>query len=323
MFVSKFINSLSIIKTRGILTFLLAVWFAFLTNLLKIFLKKKYFLKNIYNYKLWLDLNDKGISRSLILFGKRENDQKYIIEKVLKASMKIFDIGANIGYYVLLQNNKIGNKGKILAIEPSPKNVKLLKKNLSVNNLRKGKVKIIEGAVSNFNGNKKFYLSNQSNLHTFHKNGSAKDFLNGNTINVEVFRLSKIIKENYSPDLIRMDIEGHEVEILESIYEDLQKKAYAPPIICFEPHISSYNQNHDLKPILKRLFKINYFTDYLSSNSFDGTKRIKSLNKKYVEEKLIESDGETRDIFRNINAKDTISILTKIGGARTVLLNPK
>ena len=103
----------------------------------------------------------------------------------------------------------------------------------------------------------------------------------------------------------------------------MQKKAYAPPIICFEPHISSYNQNHDLKPILKRLFKINYFTDYLSSNSFDGTKRIKSLNKKYVEEKLIESDGETRAIFRNINAKDTISILTKIGGARTVLLKPK
>ena len=34
---------------------------------------------------------------------------------------------------------------------------------------------------------------------------------------------------------------------------------------------------------------------------------IKSLNKKYVEEKLIESDGETRAIFRNINAKDTIS----------------
>ena len=42
-----------------------------------------------------------------------------------------------------------------------------------------------------------------------------------------------------------------------------------------------------------------------------------------MEEKLIESDGETRAIFRNINAKDTISILTKIGGARTVLLKPK
>lgn len=323
MFTLKLINSLSIIKTRGLLTFLLALWFVFLTNLLRIFFKKKYFLKNIYNFKLWLDLEDKGISRSLILFGKRENDQKYIIENVLKESMKIFDVGANIGYYVLLQNNKIGNKGKIIAIEPSPNNIKLLKKNLNVNNLREGKVKVIEGAVSNFDGNKKFYLSNQSNLHTFHKNGSARDFLTGNTINVEVLRLSKIIKENYSPDFIRMDIEGHEVEILQSIYEDLQKKIYAPPIICFEPHISSYNKNHDLEPILKSLFEINYFTDYLSSNSFDGTKRIKSLNKKYVEEKLIESDGEIRAIFRNINAKDTIKILTKIGGARTVLLKPR
>ena len=224
MYGNKLSNSLSIIKTRGLLSFLSALWFVLLTNLLKFFLKKRYFLKRIYNYKLWLDLNDKGISRSLILFGKRENDQKYIIENVLKESMKVFDIGANIGYYVLLQNNRIGNKGKVIAIEPSPNNIKLLKRNISVNNLAKGKVTIIQGAVSNFNGNKKFYLSNQSNLHTFHKNGSAKRFLTGSTINVKVFRLSKIIKENYCPDFIRMDIEGHEVEILKSIYEDLQKK---------------------------------------------------------------------------------------------------
>ena len=322
MYGNKLSNSLSIIKTRGLISFLSALWFVLLTNLLKIFLKKRYFLKRIYNYKLWLDLNDKGISRSLILFGKRENDQKYIIENVLKESMKVFDIGANIGYYVLLQNNKIGKKGKVIAIEPSPNNIKLLKKNISVNNLAKGKVTIIEGAVSNFNGNKKFYLSNQSNLHTFHKNGSANRFLTGSTINVKVFRLSKIIKENYCPDFIRMDIEGHEVEILKSIYEDLQKKKYAPPIICFEPHISSYNKNHDLKPILKKLFQINYFTDYLSSNSADGTKRIKSLNKKYLEEKVVNSDGEVRSIFRDIKNEDTIKILTKIGGARTVLLRP-
>ena len=42
--------------------------------------------------------NDRGISRSLILFGKREEDKKYILDEVLNETMNIFDIGANIGY---------------------------------------------------------------------------------------------------------------------------------------------------------------------------------------------------------------------------------
>ena len=39
------------------------------------------FKKKIFNFYLYLDLKDTGISRSLILFGEREIDQKFIIEK--------------------------------------------------------------------------------------------------------------------------------------------------------------------------------------------------------------------------------------------------
>ena len=83
---------------------------------------------------MYLDPRDKGISRTLILFGERELDHKIILEKVLKKNMKIFDIGANIGYYVLMESELICNKGKILAIEPVKKNMQLLEKNLKLNN---------------------------------------------------------------------------------------------------------------------------------------------------------------------------------------------
>ena len=73
--------------------------------------------------KLWdakLNLNDKGLSRTLILFGERELDHKIILEKVLKKNMKILDIGSNIGYYLLIERNLIGRKSKIIAVEPVP-----------------------------------------------------------------------------------------------------------------------------------------------------------------------------------------------------------
>ena len=168
---------------------------------------------------------------------------------------------------------------------------------------------------------KKFFIANQSNLHTFHEFGSAKPFLTGKSINVEVKTVVNLSKKHGKPDFIRMDVEGHEVEIIRSLLDEI-KKGGVKPIICFEPHISSYNSKHDFKPILESLFKLGYITKYLSSNSISGTKRIMSLNKNYKSKITVKSDGEIRSIFENINNKDTINILTRIGGARTVLLKP-
>ena len=134
---------------------------------------------------MFLNNQDKGISRSLILFGKREEDQKLILNKILKANMNVFDIGANIGYYVLIENQILKSTGKILAIEPNKENVELLKRNIILNKVEKKRIYIEESGVSNKSVKQTFYLAKQSNLHTFHPTGSAKKFLSGNTINVK------------------------------------------------------------------------------------------------------------------------------------------
>ena len=91
---------------------------------------------------MYLDPRDKGISRTLLLFGERELDHRIILKKVLSKNMKVFDIGANIGYYVLMESSIIGEKGKIIAVEPLPKNMQLLKKNLDLNKNQITKIKI-------------------------------------------------------------------------------------------------------------------------------------------------------------------------------------
>ena len=124
--------------------------------------------KKIFNFEMYLDPKDRGISRTLLLFGNRELDHKIILETVLKKDMKIFDIGANIGYYVLMQSKLIGKKGKILAVEPVRKNMKLLKKNLELN--KNNITRTIQVAVTNkkkfkkFNGSEIFYTTSHSNI---------------------------------------------------------------------------------------------------------------------------------------------------------------
>ena len=61
-------------------------------------------------------------------FGNRELDHKYMLETIVKPGMSILDIGANIGYYPLMELKLIGKEGRLIAIEPSSSNISLLKK---------------------------------------------------------------------------------------------------------------------------------------------------------------------------------------------------
>ena len=127
-------NSLITIKQKGLIVFLMAVINFLLILFYQKFLPTNLIKKRIFDFRMFLNPIDRGISRTLILFGVRELDHKKILELVLKKNMKVFDLGANIGYYVLMESELICNKGKILAIEPVKKNMQLLEKNLKLNN---------------------------------------------------------------------------------------------------------------------------------------------------------------------------------------------
>ena len=152
------------IKKRGFKIFISAainfirIIFVRITN-------NRYIEKKIYNFRMILDVNDKGLSRTLLLFGERELEQKYIIQKIIEPNMRILDLGSNIGYYALIFL-KIIDKNNIILVEPSPSNFELLKKNLKLNNYEKVEAKKL--AISDTDGKKDFYISEMSNLNSFH-----------------------------------------------------------------------------------------------------------------------------------------------------------
>ena len=64
-------NFFSLIKNRGIQKTFQAVS-NFCLIILNRFMRIKFYVKEIYNYKMILDMDDMGISRTLMLFGERE-----------------------------------------------------------------------------------------------------------------------------------------------------------------------------------------------------------------------------------------------------------
>ncbi|MEX0932605.1 MAG: FkbM family methyltransferase [Candidatus Pacearchaeota archaeon] len=166
-------------------------------------------IKTILGSKMILDLNDKGLSRQLLLRGIREEEATKQLTKSLKEGMVCLEVGSNIGYFLLIESKLVGSKGKIYALEPDPRSFKILRENVKLNNIEDN-IQLYNFAAGNKNGKEKFMLSkyyNSSNM-TNYDAGSTGDY-----IDVEVRKLDDLFKKE-KIDFIRMDSEGYEFEIL-------------------------------------------------------------------------------------------------------------
>lgn len=311
-----FANAYLIIKDYGFKKFLIAVYYRFLILLFHLVPLRRYLKRRIYDYNMYLDVKDLGISRSLLLFAERELDHKLMLEEIIKPGMNIFDIGSNIGYYVLMEKLLLRGSGSVTAIEPSPTNLTLLKKNLRLNKITD--VAIYNLAISDKVGKKDFFLARQSNLNTFHKQGAGKTEFSGKKISVDTSTVPDFSTQiNVKPDLIRMDVEGHELEIIEAILANIKTTDIKPSII-FETHIKRYTGERDFSRILRQLFANGYKTRLISSSAEKGSIIIDDLG--YESYKSVHSDNVVRKLYRDIKNDDAISLVCHTGGVRTVYL---
>ncbi|MFQ5955880.1 MAG: FkbM family methyltransferase [Kiloniellales bacterium] len=271
--------------------------------------------RRVHGYRMELDLADRGLSRTLILFGKREREHQLMLERALKPGMTVFDIGANIGYYVLMERRLIGPEGRIVALEPSPDNLELLHRNLALNGVRN--VTVLNQAVSDRPGRRRLHLADQSNLNTFHATGSAAPHLSGRSIEVDCTTVPELSAEFGAPDLIRMDVEGHEVEVLGGMIDAVSSGALMP-LVLFETHLSRYGPDHDLGAPLRRLFACGYRARLVASSQESGTARIEAMG--YRGGPRFSSDMTTRAIFEDIADDDALTLICQTGGVRAVLL---
>ena len=68
-----------------------------------------------------------------------------VLIKHLKPGLTVIDIGAHVGLHTLMFSRRVGPTGRVLAIEPSPANARLLRSHIVWNDCRN--VEVIEAAV--------------------------------------------------------------------------------------------------------------------------------------------------------------------------------
>lgn len=162
-----------------------------------------------------LSYRDKGVSKQLLQQGIREPLLVDLLRKELEPGMHGYDIGANIGYYVLLEDSIVGISGEITACEPTPGAASVLARN--VFSYCSSKVDIQRVAVSNRIGEIRMSYSDTWNVSRIVSNDLPMP--SSGTITVPVTTLDQLHTgtKGGKIDFIRMDIEGHELSATEGM----------------------------------------------------------------------------------------------------------
>lgn len=136
--------------------------------------------------------------------------------KLARNSDVIFDIGSNMGLYCI--SAKAANpNAKVYAFEPSVRALKLLRKNIEINNLD---IKVFETALSNTNSNSTFYdLDTHTAIASLKPNDNIIGCKNLNKYDVKTERLETFTEMNkiQKINLISIDVEMNEPELLEGM----------------------------------------------------------------------------------------------------------
>lgn len=170
------------------------------------------------SYRLFVDVSRTTAQGLLYLKGSRFVDEKTLVDELVEPGMTAIDVGANIGYYMLLLTRRVGEDGNVICLEPDPENLTELSRNLHCNQVENAEV--VESAVGETNGQVRFQSG---------KNGNVSE---SGDISVPLVKLDSVL-DGHECDFIKIDVEGYEGSVLRGASETIQNKT---PKILLEVH---------------------------------------------------------------------------------------
>lgn len=214
---------------------------------------KKRYLKQYINLS-WKNYNENNVEYEMLL-----------LPYFLTPSSVFFDIGSNIGSFILIANKTVKQEN-IFAFEPIPMLMKRLKKlfpktnlySLALSNIKtktQFKIPTINHA--------KFLTRGTLNTSFIENDESGFELLDVQTNTLDNFCIDKKISKI---DVIKIDVEGHEHEVIKGA---LQTFKSCMPILIIE--IEQRHHKQDISIIINELKHIGYSCLYFNSNTFQLT----------------------------------------------------
>lgn len=141
-------------------------------------------------------------------------EEIYKFEPKDYSNITIIDCGANVGLATIYFKRNFPT-AKILSYEADPKIFKVLQQNLI--SFRFNDIEVVNAAISDKDGSINFLMEGG------HSGMITDDEIADNVVSVKAVRLKKILEKLEEVTFLKMDIEGHEANVIPDIAEELKK----------------------------------------------------------------------------------------------------
>jgi len=162
--------------------------------------------------KVWIDPAS-NFGKRILRDGTYEKEMTAALRSLLSKNAVFVDIGANEGWFSLEAARLAGPKGKVLACEPQERLWPVILKNVALNGL--SNVQLIPCAVADRHGDGVINLYPSTNTGSSHIGGTTRRW--EKTQATKLLPLYSILDGiGQTVDLIKIDVEGYEMEVLRS-----------------------------------------------------------------------------------------------------------
>jgi FkbM family methyltransferase len=251
--------------------------------------------------------SNETLGQSLCTLGVYDLSVTETLWRLMDIGEHAIDVGANIGYMTSIMASRVGTRGKVYAFEPHPEifeelsdNIKLWQELYALHCVEPHRIALSNHAgmgvlrePGHFNENRGVAFLLDAN----DSEGQAKDQDKAREWPVQLNRLDDLIEDKEQIKIIKLDVEGHELEALEGADELIS--CYVRDIV-FEDH-GVYPT-----PAARLLKDLNY-------TIFRITKGIFKPSLERPDSKIFSSAWEPPSYLATKDAPRALMRMTKIG----------
>lgn len=168
-------------------------------------------------------------SRLSVFYRAYEPEVTAWLRDTVKPGMTVYVLGGHVGIHVLYIASLLADRGDVVAFEGWPENFASLSQNVKANPTLRPRIELVEAAVTNQFGTVRMVQGSSDGKHAV---AAAPDA--GRTIDVSATTLDDFQStQTQCPDMILMDIEGHEGAALQGAQQLLPA---CKPTLLLEHH---------------------------------------------------------------------------------------
>ena len=191
---------------------------------------------------MFVNCNDFGCPVNLLDGGRYEEENLEVLLSFVTPDTVFVDVGANVGFYTVEIARRLTGNGRAYAFEPHPKLIELLRRNAFVNGL----APVVSGfpfALSDHNAPADLQYPEG---HLGGGQVAAQGEIAGHTlVKSEIKKLDDVFGRDFRCDLVKIDVEGHELNVLNGMREIVGN---SPRIkILFEKLVPNIGNEADLE----------------------------------------------------------------------------